>query len=226
MGILGRVKWCLLGCLIGMLVLVYVSIFIPGELTSAVKQMAKNDFVARARALTEREAVKEPGLVEMVVETIGVSKIDYSPVIVLKESTGERYLPIWIGIAEANAISVILEGVSVERPLTADLLCSVIDTLGASVDSIVINDLRDNIFYASLILNVDWTQIAVDSRPSDAIAIAVRVKAPIYVEEAVLDKAGIELDQGKEQPIISIIDEGEPGTSFRIARLQGHFCLY
>ncbi len=91
-----------------------------------------------------------------------------------------------------------------ERPLTPDLLSSVIDTLGASVDSIVINDLRDNTFYASLILNVDWMQVEVDSRPSDAIAIAVRVRAPIYVEEAVLDKAGIQFDHEIDQHIIML----------------------
>jgi len=131
----------------------------------------------------------------------------------LKEKVGERYLPIWIGLAEANAISVILEGVSVERPLTSDLLCSVIDTVGAGVNSIIINDLRNQTFYASLILNVNWMQVEVDSRPSDAIAIAVRVRAPIYVEEAVLEKAGIQFDHeidkhiimlGKDRPDVSL----------------------
>ena len=204
MGRLSRVKWCLLGCLIGALVLVGVSVFIPGEVTDAVKWVANNNFASRVRALTEREAVREPTLVEMVVETISMSKVDYAPVVVLKEKAGERYLPIWIGLAEANAISVILEGVSVERPLTSDLLCSVVDGLGASIDYIVINDLRDNTFYASLILNVDWMQVEVDSRPSDAIAIAVRVRAPIYVEEAVLDKAGIQFDHEIDQHIIML----------------------
>ena len=197
-------KWCLLGCLIGALVLVGVSVFIPGEVTDAVKWVANNNFASRVRALTEREAVREPTLVEMVVETISMSKVDYAPVVVLKEKAGERYLPIWIGLAEANAISVILEGVSVERPLTSDLLCSVVDGLGASIDYIVINDLRDNTYYASLILNVDWMQVEVDSRPSDAIAIAVRVRAPIYVEEAVLDKAGIQFDHEIDQHIIML----------------------
>jgi len=210
MGRLRRVKWYLLGCLIGALVLVGVSVFIPGQLTNAVRWVANSDFASKARALTEQEAAKEPTLIEMVVEAIGMSKVDYMPVVILKEKAGERYLPIWIGLAEANAISVVLEGASVERPLTPDLLCSVIDTLGARVDSIVINDLRNNTFYARLILNADWMQVEVDSRPSDAIAIAVRVGAPIYVEEAVLDEAGIEYDHEME---IMNVGKCGPGVS-------------
>lgn len=204
MGILSRLKWCLLGCLIGALVFVGVSIFIPGGLTNAVRLVANNNFACEVRALTEREVVKEPALIEMVIETISMSEIDYTPIVILKEKAGERYLPVSIGFAEANAISVILEGASVERPLTPDLLCSVTDTLGASVNSIVINDLRNGIFYASLILKVNWTQVKVDSRPSDAIAIAVRVRAPIYVEKAVLDKAGIQLDHEIGEQIVSL----------------------
>ena len=209
---LSRVKWCLLGCLIGVLVLVGVSVFIPGKLTNAVAWVGNNNFACKVRALTEQEAVKQPALIEMVVETIGVSEIDYSPVVILKEKAGECYLPIWIGLAEANAISVVLEGVNVERPLTSDLLCSVIDTLGASVNSIVINDLRDNTFYASLVLTVNWMEVEVDSRPSDAIAIAVRVRAPIYVEEVVLDKAGIQLNHEIDEHII-MLREGRRGIS-------------
>jgi len=100
----------------------------------------------------------------------------------------------------------------VERPLTSDLLCSVIDTSGASVNSIVINDLRNNTFYASLILTVNWMRVEVDSRPSDAIAIALRVRAPIYIEEVVLDKAGIQLDHEIDKQVI-MLWEGRPGVS-------------
>ena len=89
-----------------------------------------------------------------------------------------------------------------ERPLTSDLLRSVIDKLEAKVDSVVINDLRDNTFYARLILNANWMQVEVDSRPSDAIAIALRFRAPIYVEEAVLEKAGIQLDHEMGELIV------------------------
>ena len=186
------------------LVLLGLSVFLPGGVTNAVQWVGNNSFACRVRALTEQEEVKETTLIETVVETVGISTVDYNPVVVLKEKTGERYLPILVGPAEANAISVVLEGVSVERPLTCDLLCSVIDTLGASVNYIVINDLRNSTFYASLILNVNWMRVEVDSRPSDAIAIAVRVKAPIYVAKAVLDKAGIELDHEIDKHIIML----------------------
>ena len=192
---LSRVKWCLLGCLIVGLVFVAVSVFQPGRLTNAVKLVANNDFACKARALTERETVEENTLVEMVIETVGMSEIDHQPVVVLKEKTGERYLPIWIGFTEANAIAVIIEGVDVPRPLTADLLSSILNRLGASVNSIIINDLKDNTFYANIILKVNWTEVKIDSRPSDGIAIAVRAGAPIYVKEAVLDKAGIKPNQ-------------------------------
>ncbi len=204
MGKLSRAKWCLLGCLVGAFVLVGVSVFIPGKLADAIKVVANSGFAYQVRALTEQEAVEETTPIEVVIDSIGMSVVGNQPVVILREKAGERYLPIWIGFAEANAISVIIEGASVKRPLTADLLGSVIDTLGASVDSIVINDLRDNTFYAILILNVDWMQMEVDSRPSDAIAIAVRVRAPIYVEEAVLDKAGMQFDHEMDNIIMRI----------------------
>ena len=192
---LSKAKWCLLGCLIVVLLLVSGSVFVPYELTNAVKWVANNDFACKLRALAEQEADWEHTLIEMVVETIGVSKIDYQPVVILKEKGGEIHLPIWIGLLEAKAISVVLEGAEMPRPLTADLLCSIIDRTGASVDYIVVNDLKNSTFYATVILNVNWMQIEIDARPSDAIAIALRVRAPIYVEKAVLDKVGIQPDR-------------------------------
>ena len=117
----------------------------------------------------------------------------------LKERGGERYLPIVIGPAEANAISVVLEGIEMPRPLTPDLLRSIIDRIGVSVDSIVITDIQNNTFYANIILNANWTKIEIDARPSDAIAVALRVRAPIYVEESVLDKLGIQPEH--DEPI-------------------------
>lgn len=192
MGRLSKAKWCLLGCLIVLLVFVAGSIFAPGGTTNAVKWVAGNDFACKLRALSEQPAKQEHKLIEMVVETIAVSEIDHQPVVILKEKYGELYLPIWIGLAEANAISVILEGVGMPRPLTSDLLCSIIDRTGASVDYVVINDLQNYTFYAQVILNANCMQMEIDARPSDAIAIALRVGASIYVEKAVLDKAGIQ----------------------------------
>ena len=140
-------------------------------------------------------------MVEMTVDSIRVSLMNYQRVVILKEKTAERYLPIWIGPAEADAIAVKLQGVTVPRPLTHDLLCSVIDALGATISSIIVSDLKSDTFYARIILNVDGEQLEVDSRPSDALALAVRAEAPIYAEEAVLDKAGILLDRETGKPI-------------------------
>ena len=146
-------------------------------------------------------------MIEMTIDSIRVSLMNYQRVVILKEKLSERYLPIWIGPAEADAIAVKLQGVAVPRPLTHDLLSSVIDTLGGSVNSIIVNDLKNDTFFAKIILNVDSEQIEVDSRPSDALALAVRAQAPIYAEETVLDKAGILLDKETGKPLV----EGERG---------------
>jgi bifunctional DNase/RNase len=131
----------------------------------------------------------------MSIESIRVSLMNYQRVVILKEKESDRYLPIWIGPAEADAIAVRLQDVSVARPLTHDLLRSVIDSLGASVEYIIVNDLSNDTFFARIMLAVDGRAMEIDSRPSDAIALAVRVQVPIYAEETVLDKAGVRLDQ-------------------------------
>jgi len=145
-------------------------------------------------------------MIEMTIDSIRVSLMNYQRVVILEEKGAEdavkRYLPIWIGPAEADAIAVKLQSVTVPRPLTHDLLHSVIDALGATIDSIIVSDLKNDTFYAKIILNVDGGQIEVDSRPSDALALAVRVEAPIYVEESVLDKAGILLDKETGKPVV------------------------
>ena len=147
-------------------------------------------------------------MIEMTIDSIRVSLMNYQRVVILKEKMAERYLPIWIGPAEADAIAVKLQDVNVPRPLTHDLLSLVIDNLGATVNSIIVNDLKNDTFYAKIILNVDGGVIEVDSRPSDALALAVRVEAPIYVDEAVLDKAGILLDQETGKPISQELEKG------------------
>jgi len=140
-------------------------------------------------------------MIEMTIDSIRVSLMNYQRVVILKEKDAERYLPIWIGPAEADAIAVKLQGVNVPRPLTHDLLHTVIDTLGATISSIIVSDLKNDTFYAKVILNVDGGQMEVDARPSDALALAVRAEVPIYTEEAVLDKAGILLDKETGKPI-------------------------
>lgn len=147
-------------------------------------------------------------MIEMLIDSIRVSLMNYQRVVILKEKMAERYLPIWIGPAEADAIAVKLQDVNVPRPLTHDLLSSIIDNLGATVNSIVVNDLKNDTFYAKIVLNVDGGVIEVDSRPSDALALAVRVEVPIYVEDIVLDKAGILLDQETGKPIPQEMEKG------------------
>jgi len=142
-------------------------------------------------------------MIEMTIDSIRVSVVNSQRVVILKENDAERYLPIWIGPAEADAIAIKLQEVVVPRPLTHDLLSSVISTLGAKVNFILVNDLQNDTFYARIIVSVDGKEIEVDSRPSDAIALAVRVKVPIYATEEVLEKAGIIFDQETGKPIPS-----------------------
>src|SRR3990172_668766 len=136
----------------------------------------------------------------MTVEGIRVSLMNYQRVVILKEKEADRYLPIWIGPAEADAITVRLQEVSVARPLTHDLLRDVMDKLGAQVDYVVVNDLADDTFYARIIVSYNNERLEIDSRPSDAIVLAVRVQVPIYAEDAVLERAGVALDK-EGQPI-------------------------
>ena len=136
----------------------------------------------------------------MTVEGIRVSLMNYQRVVILKEKEADRYLPIWIGPAEADAITVRLQEVSVARPLTHDLLRDVMDKLGAHVDYVVVNDLAEDTFYARIIVSSNGGRLKIDSRPSDAIALAVRVQVPIYAEDTVLERAGVSLDK-EGQPI-------------------------
>lgn len=140
-------------------------------------------------------------MIEMKIDSIRVSLMNYQRVVILKEKAANRYLPIWIGPSEADAIAVKLQNIELARPLTHDLLQSVIGTLGASVDFVVVNELENDTFFAKLFLSVDGEQVEVDSRPSDALALAVRAGAPIYAEEAVLDKAGITLEEETGEPV-------------------------
>jgi len=155
-------------------------------------------------------------MIEMTVDSIRVSLMNYQRVVILKEKDSDRYLPIWIGPAEADAIAVKLQGVNVPRPLTHDLLSSVIDTLGATINSIIVNDLRNDTFYAKIILNLDGGQVEVDSRPSDALALAVRADVPIFADEEVLEKAGILLDTETGKPVIEETEEVD-GKEHRVS---------
>jgi bifunctional DNase/RNase len=190
-------------------------------------------------------------MLEMVIDSIRVSLMNYQRVVILKERAADRYLPIWIGAPEADAIAVKLQDVAVPRPLTHDLLGSVISELGAVVDYVLVADLANDTFFAKLVMNVSaGPQHEVDCRPSDAIAIAVRggqwvntpgggersfpsiqearkfldelgidkddsryvirSKVPIYVEEGVIEKAGITME---DDTGLSITDRVRPSDS-------------
>jgi uncharacterized protein len=135
---------------------------------------------------------------EMSIESVRLSLMNYQRVVILREKGSDRYLPIWIGPSEADAIAVRLQDVAVARPLTHDLLKSMIEQLGARVAYIVVSDLANDTFFARIILDVNGETIEVDSRPSDALSLAVRVDVPIYAEETVLDSAGVMLDEQGE----------------------------
>jgi bifunctional DNase/RNase len=152
-------------------------------------------------------------MVEMTIDSIRVSLMNYQRVVILKEKGTNRYLPIWIGPAEADAIAVKLQNVELSRPLTHDLLQSVISTLGASVEYIVVSGLKEDTFYARLALSTDGGALDIDSRPSDALALAVRVRAPIYAEESVLEKAGIILDEETGKPEGKVDEQELQGLS-------------
>jgi bifunctional DNase/RNase len=162
-------------------------------------------------------------MIEMAIDSIRVSLMNYQRVVILKEKLAERYLPIWIGPSEADAIAVKLQDVKVPRPLTHDLLGDVIGKLGASVNSIVITDLKNDTFFAKIILDVDGGTIEIDSRPSDALALAVRSGVPIMADEVVLDKAGIYLDQDNAKQLAEAeggSDEARKVTDEELGKLS------
>ncbi len=150
-------------------------------------------------------------MLEMTIDSIRVSPMNYQRVVILKEKDADRYLPIWIGPAEADAIAVKLQDLSVPRPLTHDLLRTVIDTLGGSVQHILVSDLHNDTFYAKISIQTNGTTKEIDCRPSDAVALAVRAQVPIFVDESVLEKAGILLDKETGKPIRAEQDD-KPGA--------------
>ncbi len=137
-------------------------------------------------------------MVEMKVQGIFFDSETNQSIVVLKEESSGRTLPIWVGLFEANAITMGIEHTWTPRPMTHDLIKNVIDGMSAKVRQITVNDLRSNTFYAVILLEVNGRKVEIDSRPSDAIALALRVEAPIFVAEKVLDSAGHVEDKGKK----------------------------
>jgi bifunctional DNase/RNase len=130
-------------------------------------------------------------MVEVTIDSIRVSLMSQHRVVILKDVDSDRYLPIWIGPCEAEAITVTLQEVEVPRPLTHDLLKNVIAKMGGTVERIIVSELRDEVFYAHIVMEADGKHLEIDSRPSDALALAVRLHVPVYIEEAVMEKAAV-----------------------------------
>ena len=161
-------------------------------------------------------------MIEMIIDSIRMSLMNYQRVVILKEKLSDRYLPIWIGQTEADAIAMKLQGVEPPRPLTHDLLRNLVKDLGAKVNYILVNDLRDDTFYAKINLTIDNRNLEIDSRPSDAIALAVRVEVPIFAAEGVVDKAGIILDNETGKPVPNSLPNEKAGEE-EIKRLSAFY---
>jgi len=129
-------------------------------------------------------------MIEVSIDSVRISLMTQNRVVVLREVGSQRYLPIWIGAPEADAITLRLQGIQVDRPLTHDLLFNTIRILGAEIEYIVINELKNDIFYAEIVLDRVESELHIDARPSDAIALAVRAEVPVYVMEEVMATAG------------------------------------
>ena len=154
-------------------------------------------------------------MVEVTIDSIRVSLMTQHRVVVLKESDTDRYLPIWIGPFEADAITIQLQGVQVPRPLTHDLLKSFIRELGISVSHVLVSELRNDTFFARIIVDINGSSKEIDSRPSDAIALAVRVGAPISVAEQVMDLASITPEEEIDIEEATTPEEAENLAPFR-----------
>jgi bifunctional DNase/RNase len=135
--------------------------------------------------------------IEMSVKGLMIDPITNMPIVVLRDHDGQRILPIWVGVFEANAIALQMENVETPRPMTHDLLKKVIDGLGGVVERIVVCELRENTFYATIHLETSRGSVAIDARPSDSIALALRTRSKIFVEEAVI-QSHRSLEKGRE----------------------------
>lgn len=146
-------------------------------------------------------------MIEATIESIRVSLMTQNRVVILREKDGQRHLPIWIGAYEAEAIALELQGVTASRPLPYDLMLTMIDDLGGHLEQIMIAELNDQIFYASLTIATADRTLHLDARPSDALALAVRAKARILIDNAVMDNAGVTIADEKTPFAGAVRDE-------------------
>jgi hypothetical protein len=152
--------------------------------------MGDRELMVRCAVERSTEAVSNgTALIEMTIKGLMVDPITNMPIIILRDRDGNRVLPIWVGVFEANAIALQIENIQTPRPMTHDLLRNVIEDLHASVQSVVVCDLKENTFFALIHLATPAGPVAIDARPSDAIALALRTRAPILVEERVIENA-------------------------------------
>ncbi|CAN5688037.1 bifunctional nuclease family protein [soil metagenome] len=142
-------------------------------------------------------------MIEVKVQSLGLDRTSNAPVVILQEQDGSRVLPIWIGPSEASAIAMELAGMKFSRPLTHDLFASVIQGLGGSLQRVMITKVVDNTYYAELIIQRNAELISVDARPSDSIAIALRMSASIFTTEDLLENTSIEIADGSEQDFVT-----------------------
>jgi bifunctional DNase/RNase len=144
-----------------------------------------------------------PSLNEMIVESVRVHMMSSQHVVILRDTAHDRYLPIWIGPWEANAIAMRLQGLTPERPMTHDLFSQTLAECGVTVKKIIVSDLADDTFRARLLLQIDGREVDMDARPSDAIALAVRAGVPIFATDSVLDRAGV-VPEGAEEEKLTV----------------------
>ena len=159
-------------------------------------------------------------MIEVVIDSVRVSLMSQHRLVILKDANKDRFIPIWIGPFEAEAITIELQEVPPPRPLTHDLIKSIIHELGGRVVHVFINDLRNEVFYARIVVEIDGKQVEIDSRSSDAIAVAVRVKVPIFVADTVMARAGIEPDEDVEHEVVVGSDKPADGSSVEDEKLS------
>ena len=169
----------------------------------------------RGRLLLKRA---ESLLVQVSVQSLGLDRASNTPVVILQEHGGERVLPIWIGPGEASAIAMELADMKFSRPLTHDLLASVVGGLGGALHKVIISRVEENTYFAEMIIRRNGEVISVDARPSDSIAVALRLQADIFADEALLERTPLESpgEPTGELPVL----EGEPDTEMAAEELK------
>ncbi|HET7393929.1 MAG TPA: bifunctional nuclease family protein [Candidatus Binatia bacterium] len=149
---------------------------------------------------------KRDDAIQMSVGGLTLDPVTKTPIVILKDTDNKLNLPIWIGLLEATAMATEIEGIKMARPMTHDLIKNILGEVGCAVDSVEITDLKENTYFALVYLNISGRQVVIDSRPSDAIALALRTKSPIFVAKAVLEASSIlqQNEEGKEPPVENV----------------------